>query len=48
MSAAIFMSSGESAALNFGRERRVSGAHKNDERTKGLNIRVSEKKYSQR
>ena len=25
-----------SAALNLGKERRVSGAHKNDERTKGL------------
>ena len=48
MSAAISVSAGESAAhvfkkernvsaaLNFGKERRVSGAHKNDERTKGL------------
>ena len=27
-----------SAALNLGKERRVSGAHKNDERTKGLRV----------
>ena len=53
MSAGIFVSAGESAAhifkksaimsaaLNFGKERRVSGAHKNDERTKGLSINDS-------
>ena len=48
MSAGIFVSASESAAyilkksanvsaaLNFGKERHVSGAHKNQERTKGL------------
>ena len=45
MSAGIFVSASESAAhvfaimsaaLNFGKERRMSGAHNNDERTKGL------------
>ena len=42
MSAGIFVSASESAAHVFKkeryRERRVNGAHKNDERTKGLEV----------
>ena len=33
-----------SAALNFGKERRSRGAHKNGERTKGLTIHKGEAK----
>ena len=40
MSAVIFESAIESAALVSGKERRVSGARKNDERAKGLLINV--------
>ena len=45
MSTGIFVSACESAivsaAVKFRKERHVSGAHKNDERTKGLLMIVS-------
>ena len=37
----IFESASESAAHNFGKERRVSGAHRNDERTHALIILIN-------